>query len=201
MNKKNRTITLIVVVVFLAMIFLLMLFNRLYDNFLLKGFRGESFTTVNEYDLANMDSIDFSQEDVILIPKIINPDLEAQRSVVDVGLVNNDVIAPAPMEQQDFRPVGESAQQQEQFIQIGTNEFLPREVGAVFPARVTLTFEVLDNNNHEVVFTDDLLSYLSFSISKSDGIITKSFISPEPGVYNFYINNPENQGIFRVEER
>jgi plastocyanin len=191
MEKKKRIVISIILLLILALIFLLMLFNRLYGGSAL--FKGKGFEPINQYDLANLDNQTRDQE-VVLVPTLAEG--------VEIKTTKaKSLDYPEPFTQLDFRPDGDSAQQREQIIRIGALGFSPKEVGAVYPAKVVLTFEAIDENEHNIVFEDSSLAYLSFSFSKADGAFTKTFLAPKPGTYNFYVDKEENKGVFKVEAR
>ncbi len=191
MEKKKRIVLGIIAILILALIFLIMIFSRLYDSG--SGGNKGGFSVFNDYNLASVNNQGASGEN-ILVPSL-------QDGVAIQASAEKSVDYPEPFKQVDFRPLGDSAQQKEQIIKIGAMGFEPKEVHALYPAKVILTFEAIDDNPHEVIFEDNSLAYLNFSFSRVDGSFTKTFMAPKPGNYSFYIDRPENRGSFKVTDK
>ncbi len=190
MERKKITLIGIVVVLILALIFMVMLISRLKNQD--GGAFGNSSLRDN-YTEANLEGV-VPASDEAVAPAV----LSGTGEVIPGTVVPESVDYPEKVETVDFRPTGESVEQPEQIIMIGKLGFEPRKIGAVAGAKVTLTFDAIDENQHKIVFLDESLSYLNFQFAKKDGAMTRIFPAPKAGEYKFYIDNEENFGTFTV---
>jgi len=197
MNKKRITILLITVLV-LAVVFLLIIFNRFLPEVFNKD---EKKITINGQEEFN--SYVENQADFVSSVPDIALGMEEYAKALKVAEEAKLITSPnelVEIEYPDFRPPGDSAQQVTQYIRVKFEDFSPKEIYAIYPALVSLSFEALDDNEHNIVFLDEKLSYLSNTFSRKSGLM-QSFMAPEPGDYVFYIDKEENQGIFKVMVR
>jgi len=99
-------------------------------------------------------------------------------------------------------PVDENAiDQPAQTIVVDEGSFKPREVTGKAGTKVSLVFESVDENEHQIFFTDPVLSFIDIAFSKADGNKTLTFPAPGVGTYTFYIDDEANQGHLIVSEK
>lgn len=99
-------------------------------------------------------------------------------------------------------PVDENAiDQPAQTIVVDDGSFSPREVTGKAGTKVSLVFESKDENEHKIIFTDPVLSFIDISFSKAEGNKTLTFPAPGVGTYTFYIDDEANQGQLLVAEK
>ncbi|MDA3803133.1 MAG: hypothetical protein PF488_04575 [Patescibacteria group bacterium] len=185
MNKKKRIVTLTIIVIFLALIFLSLLFLRLKPG-ILTGPGNDEVQDV--YTKVNVQNIKTPKIDGPMVPKkVVNTDNESKIENID------ELKEIKPQKAVIYK---EGILQEAQRIIVGENDFQPKEINVIYNVKVPLILIANDNKDHEMVieFEND---ETKLSFSKKSGGLTYYFMGPQPGEYEFYIDNPDNKGVIR----
>jgi len=187
MSKKKRIIILTVIVVFLVLIFLSLLFIKLKSG-LLTGPGNDNLS--DRYTEANLDNI--------TTPNIEGPMVPVR--VIDSSETEIEESETKIIEEKEAELLGDSALMQEQIIVVNENGFSPKQINVIHNTKVPLTLRALDDKNHEInLELEENIIKLQFS--KSGGDLNYLFMGPEPGNYNFYIDNEDNKGVMVSVEK
>ena len=187
MNKKKRVIILTVIVIFLALIFLSLLFIKLKPGLL----TGPGNNQVGDrYTEANLDNI--------VTPEIDGPMIPVR--VIDSSKSEIEKSETKIIKEKEAELLGDSALQQEQIIVVTESGFSPKQINVIHNTKVPLILRALDDKNHQInLELEENIVKLDFS--KSTGDLNYLFMGPEPGSYDFYIDNEENKGVMVSVEK
>jgi hypothetical protein len=189
MNKKKRLLTLTITVIVLALVFLSLLFIRLKPGIITGPGNNE---LQDSYTKVNVENIKTPEIDGPMIPTKVR-DIEDSNS--NIRETNNIV----EIKEKEANFLGGSVLQEEQVIVVTENGFSPRTINVIHNAKVPLVLKATDDKEHEITLQLEE-SQVKLPFSKGSELVY-NFVGPEPGDYEFYIDDTDNKGVMRSVSR